>query len=86
MIKSKEILFYCFITLAVLMASFRISSLNLNGARDAKKIALFFELVKLKGIDISFLQETHTTADIEVEWKREWDGNSVCKKLFASIV
>jgi exonuclease III len=77
MIKSKEILFYCFITLAVLMASFRISSLNLNGARDAKKRALFFELVKLKGIDISFLQETHTTADIEVEWKREWDGNIV---------
>ena len=44
MIKNKEIHYYCFITLVVLMASFRISSLN--GARDAKKRAFIFELVK----------------------------------------
>lgn len=59
------------------MAEFKISSLNLNGARDAKKRNYFYELVKLKNIDTSFIQETHSCKENEIDWQREWDGTVI---------
>lgn len=59
------------------MAEFKISSLDLNGARDVKKINSFYELVKLKNIDISFIQETHSCKENEIDWQREWDGTVI---------
>lgn len=56
------------------MSSFRISSLNLNGARDVKKgekITLNYEILKTKSIDTAFAQETHSIIDNEVDCKRE---------------
>lgn len=69
-----------FILIAIsllIMAEFKISSLNLNGARDIKKRASFFELIKLKNIDISFVQETHSCINNEVDWHKEWDGTII---------
>lgn len=33
--------------------------------------------MKLKNIDISFVQETHSCIDNEVDWQREWDGTVI---------
>lgn len=57
------------------MSELKIGSLNLNGARDENKRASFFRLCSLKKLDIIFVQETHSTADNEVDWKREWEGD-----------
>ena len=59
------------------MSSFKISSLNLNGARYVKKRTMYYDLLKTKCIDIAFAQETHSSIDNEVDWKKEWEGNIV---------
>lgn len=61
--------FFCF------MSELKIGSLNLNGARDERKRATFFRLCSLKKLDVIFVQETHSTVDNEVDWKREWEGD-----------
>lgn len=53
----------------------RVSSLNLNGARDMHKRALLFELIKQKNIDVMFVQETHSDCINEIDWKKEWEGD-----------
>lgn len=40
----------------------KFATLNLNGARDIRKRNKFFQLMKLKGIDVAFAQETHSNA------------------------
>jgi len=57
------------------MSELKIGSLNLNGARDERKRASFFGLCSLKKLDVIFVQETHSTFDNEVDWKREWQGD-----------
>ncbi len=54
----------------------KIGSLNLNGARDENKRASFYRLCSLKKLDIIFVQETHSAADNDVDWKREWEGDA----------
>ena len=54
------------------------SSLNVNGARDVKKRAIVYELIRGKGSDIIFLQETHSNLENEVMWQQEWGGTVVC--------
>ncbi len=39
------------------------SSLNVNGTRGVRKRAHVYELMKLKKIDVLFLQETHSTKE-----------------------
>ena len=56
------------------MSGIRVGSLNLNGARDIRKRALLFELIKQKGIDIALVQETHSDRANEVDWRKEWEG------------
>lgn len=51
-----------------------LGSFNLNGARDDVKRASLFSLINAKRLNVIFLQETHSTADNEAEWKREWRG------------
>ena len=54
-------------------------SLNARGIRDYFKRKSIFTWVKQQNTDIVFLQETHSTPDIENEWKFQWQG----KMLFA---
>ncbi|TWW77432.1 Transposon TX1 uncharacterized 149 kDa protein ORF 2 [Takifugu flavidus] len=49
-------------------------TLNVNGARDARKQALVFDTAKRKRIDVLFLQETHSDCGIEADWEKEWEG------------
>ena len=73
-----------FSTFFINMSSFRIASLNVNGARDVKKRNLLYEVLKTKQIAIAFTQETHSSKDIEVEWQREWGGQVVFSRLSSS--
>lgn len=59
------------------MAEVCITSLNVNGARNIKKRAELFEIVKQKRIDVTFVQETHSDVKIAVDWMQEWDGVSI---------
>lgn len=56
------------------MSNLRLGSLNINGARDHRKRAMLFELIKQKHIDVMFVQETYTDVQNENEWKVEWEG------------
>ncbi|TWW54634.1 hypothetical protein D4764_0192100 [Takifugu flavidus] len=56
------------------MNTFKIGTLNVNGARDARKRALVFDTAKRKRIDVLFLQETDSDCGIEVDWEKEWEG------------
>ena len=51
-----------------------IATLNMNGARDGGKRAMFYELAKQKRADVFFLQETHSDGDNAVDWSKEWEG------------
>lgn len=42
------------------MSVVRVGTINMNGARDVYKRALFFEFIKQKQIDVVFIQETHS--------------------------
>lgn len=67
-----------------LMSVVRIGSLNINGARDAYKRALLFELIRQKKIDVMFIQETHSDVLNETDWRREWEGVVVCSHMSSS--
>lgn len=56
------------------MTSFNLATLNINGARDVRKRAQLFELVKQKHIDVLFAQETHSDEKNVADWIREWNG------------
>ena len=66
------VLQFCFYA----MGDIRIGSLNLNGARDDGKRASFFKLCSLKKLDVILVQETHSTADNEADWRKEWTGET----------
>jgi exonuclease III len=54
-----------------------IATYNVNGFRNYVKRAKVFELLKLKQLDIIFLQETHICNKIEsVKVEKEWGGTS----------
>lgn len=60
-----------------LIMNIKIASLNLNGARDAKKRAVLYDMIKLKGIDVILTQETHSNLANEIDWCKEWEGTVV---------
>ena len=74
------LLFSCFL-LSYAMSDFRMTTLNLNGARDVRKRASLFQLLKLKRSSVIFLQETHSDVSNESDWKTEWDGEVVLSHL-----
>lgn len=59
------------------MGEINIASLNVNGARDFKKRAQVFELMKRKEIDVLFVQETNSDVSNSVEWVKEFDGLAI---------
>ncbi|KAL7849206.1 hypothetical protein SRHO_G00208290 [Serrasalmus rhombeus] len=58
------------------MDEFKVAILNVNGARDANKRALLFELLRLKHVDVMFVQETHSDEQNAVDWVREYEGRA----------
>ena len=71
-------------SLYLMSSQFRVATLNVNGARDMRKRALLYELVKMKGIDVMMIQETHSDAGNEADWKAEWEGE-VCLSSLTSV-
>lgn len=65
------------------MSTIRIGTLNLNGARDIKKRAVLFELIRQKSLDVMMVQETHSDSLNEIDWKKEWDGEVVFAHEFS---
>ena len=59
------------------MDGFKVGSLNVNGARAARKRALVFDTARTKHVDVLFLQETHSDVFNEADWIREWEGELV---------
>lgn len=53
------------------MSNLKLGSLNINGARDHRKRAVLFDLVKQKNIVVMFVQETYTDMQNENAWKME---------------
>lgn len=68
---------FCFSFLFCLMEPLRVASLNVNGLRDRRKQALLLECLKLKNIGVTFLQETHSDKNNEVEWGLWWEGKYI---------
>lgn len=75
---------YCFTVVMIIFlaivnmnTNLNIGTLNVNGARDSKKRMAVFEFIKLKSIDVMFLQETHSDQKNEVDWRREGDGLTI---------
>ena len=52
-------------------------SLNVRGLRDERKRKELFSFLKHKKYDIIFIQESHSTAEIESSWQKEW-GGKIC--------
>ena len=69
--------FFALSILFFLMGDFKIGSLNINGARSDAKRASLFKLIELKKLDIMFIQETHSDAANENDWKKEWPGEVI---------
>ncbi|TWW69204.1 hypothetical protein D4764_18G0000100 [Takifugu flavidus] len=49
----------------------RVGTLNVNGARDARKRALVFDTARRKRVDVMFLQEIHGDGGTEADWEKE---------------
>lgn len=52
----------------------KIYSLNVRGIRNDLKRREIFSFLKRKQFDIIFLQETHSSPEIERKWAKEWGG------------
>ena len=49
---------------------------NCNGIRDKGKRRQVFQYLHRKGADVMFLQEVHSTKNIERIWEAEWGGKA----------
>lgn len=49
-------------------------SLNANGMRDRRKAETIIEFIRLKNVNMTFLQETHSDVNNEIDW-RMWCGD-----------
>ena len=49
-------------------------SLNARGLRSEQKRREIFWFLKQKGFDVIFIQESHSSPEIEDKWKKEWGG------------
>ncbi len=61
----------------LIMDVLRVGSLNVNGIRDKNKWLLLKESIKLKEINVMFLQETHSDINNEVNWGLWSEGQFV---------
>ena len=53
-----------------------LASVNCNGLRCPDKRKLAFCFFKRNRFDIIFLQETHLSIDLDMQIKREWEGDA----------
>ena len=51
-----------------------VATFNVNGINAKAKRVKIFEWLKLKQETVFFLQETHSTPEVEKQWESEWGG------------
>ena len=54
---------------------YKLLSLNIRGIRSFEKREGMFNWLLKSGTDICFLQETHSTKEVEIIWKKQWKGD-----------
>ena len=57
-----------------LTSNFKLLSLNVRGLQNEVKRKSIFNWITAKRYDIVFLQETHSSQNMEVSWNRDWPG------------
>ena len=55
---------------------FQMVSLNVRGLGNHKKRTSVFNWITKKKFDVIYLQETHSTQELEQLWKNEWKGRT----------
>lgn len=66
-----------FFFISLLLETLRVGSLNVNGMRDMRKAEMIIEFIKLKNLNVTFLQETHSDVNNEVDWQLWWGNECV---------
>ena len=61
----------------IAMSHFKVGTLNVNGAREARKRFMIYEEMKVKRIDVFLIQETHSDSTNYADWRREWEGHVI---------
>ena len=69
-------LFPSFLSLKMVVGKF--VSLNVRGISNFRKRRTLFTWCRKQKADVIFLQETHSTKDNELLWKREWGAPFFC--------
>lgn len=64
-------LFYSLLAMTIL------ASINSQGLRSSDRRQTAFSFFRRNRLDVIFLQETHWSIDIEMQIKREWDGEAI---------
>ena len=60
----------------VIMAAFKIASLNVDGLQGTQKRRKIFNFLSSSEYSVICLQETHQTAPDRDKWEGEWEGKS----------
>ena len=55
---------------------FNVLTVNVNGLNNHNKRIKIFNSLKTKTIDITLLQETHSSKTIKTKWQQEWNSMS----------
>ena len=58
-------------------SALRLISLNVRGLSNFKKQRMIYTWCKKKNTDIIFLQETHSTKEVENQWRNEWGAEII---------
>ena len=53
-------------------STLRLISLNVRGISNFKKRRMIYTWCRKRNSDIIFLQETHSTKEVEIQWRNEW--------------
>ena len=63
------------------MSKEEIASLNYRGLQDNKKRKRIFQTFCNSKFDIILLQETHSTDETVIHWKKDWTGRGIFPSL-----
>ena len=61
---------------SILSKQIHLLTLNINGLQNDNKRLDLFQQLQNKAIDITFLQEIHTTPETSTKWEKDWKGKS----------
>ena len=61
---------------SILSKQIHLLTLNINGLQNDNKRLDLFQQLQNKAIDITFLQEIHTTPETSTKWGKDWKGKS----------